>query len=267
MKKKANMKTILFIHGMFLNPKCWKNWTVYFDQQDYHCIAPAWPFHEGEPSALRRDIPAGLGALSLSSVIDEFARICALQSEPPIVIGHSMGGLIAQILESRGMAEAAVCINSVAPNAMLTLDWGFFKNSASIVNPLKGDQPYLMTEENFLQNFANAMTKAEAKQAYNDYAVHESRNVMRDAMGDAGKIDLSRPHFPLLFIAGDRDKIIPDKLNHKNAEAYTDSSSIADFKEFTGRGHFICGQHDWEDVADYISEWLSLRVSDHAVTW
>src|SRR2546430_2667208 len=117
------MKTILFIHGMFLNPKSWEHWTAYFEQWDYHCISPAWPFHEGEPSALRRHIPAGLGALSLTTVVDEFARIAASQPEPPIVIGHSMGGLVAQILETRGLAEAAVCISSVAPNAMLTLDW------------------------------------------------------------------------------------------------------------------------------------------------
>ena len=260
------MKTILFIHGMFLNPKSWEKWVSYFEERNYRCLAPAWPFHEGEPSALRRDIPDGVGTLPLKAVIDEFARVAAAQSEPPIVIGHSMGGLVAQILENRGLAEAAICISSVAPNAMLTFDWSFFKNSASIVNPLKGDQPYLMTEEGFRENFANAMTETEAKKAYDDYAVHESRNVMRDAMGAAGKIDLGRPHFPLLFIGGDRDNIIPDKLNHKNAEAYTDGSGISDFKEFAGRGHFICGQPDWEDVADYISEWLSLRVSDYATS-
>jgi pimeloyl-ACP methyl ester carboxylesterase len=259
------MKTILFVHGMFLNPKSWEKWTDYFTDRGYHCLAPAWPFHEGEPEQLRRSVPNGVGSLALKTVVDEFTRIAGSLPEPPIVIGHSMGGLIAQLLENRGLAEAAVCISSVAPNKMLTVDWSFFKNSASIMNPLKGDDPYMMTEEAFRENFANALTESEAQEAYREYAVHESRNVMRDSMGDEGKIDLERPHFPLLFIAGDQDKIIPDKLNRKNADAYTDPSSVTDFKEFSGRGHFICGQPDWEDVADYISEWLSLRVPDHAV--
>ena len=94
---------------MFLNPKSWEKWIHYFEQRDYHCIAPAWPFHEGEPSSLRRNIPRGVGNLALETVIDEFARIASSQNEPPIAIGHSMGGLIAQVLENRGLLEAAVC--------------------------------------------------------------------------------------------------------------------------------------------------------------
>ena len=97
-------------------------------------------------------------------------------------------------------------------------------------------------------------------EAYRRYAVHESRNVLRDAMGKAGHIDLSRPHAPLLFIAGDKDEVIPDKLNKKNADHYTDDDSLTDFKEFSDRGHFICGQPDWEEVADYAAEWSQRAV-------
>jgi pimeloyl-ACP methyl ester carboxylesterase len=87
--------------------------------------------------------------------------------------------------------------------------------------------------------------------------VHESRNVLRDAMGKSGHSHLNQLHAPLLFIAGANDRIIPDKLNYENAEGYTDRASISDFNEFSGRGHFICGQPGWQDIAAYTATWLA----------
>ncbi|HKB91055.1 MAG TPA: alpha/beta hydrolase [Opitutaceae bacterium] len=255
--------SILFVHGMFLNPKSWEHWVPFFEDRDFLCGAPAWPFHEGEPGELRRDIPAGLGRLSLATVVERYAEIVSAEAEPPILIGHSMGGLIVQLLIARGLGSAGVCISSVAPNAMLSFDWSFFKNSVSIMNPLKGNDPYIMTEEGFRESFCNTMTEDEAARAYARYAVHESRNVMRDSVGKAGSLDLDKPHRPLLFLAGDQDQIIPSSLNKKNAEAYTDSSGIADFVEFKGRGHFIYGQPGWEEIAADINGWVNHRVRAH----
>jgi pimeloyl-ACP methyl ester carboxylesterase len=143
---------------------------------------------------------------------------------------------------------------------MLSLDWGFFKTSASVLNPLAGDHPYLMSPQGFYHNFANTVTEAEAFEAYTTYAVPESRNVLRDSMGKAGHVDLARPHPPLLFLGGDRDHIIPDKLNRRNAEAYTDGDSISDFQDFAGRGHFICNEPGWQSVASLVEGWLAANV-------
>ncbi len=250
------MKTIVFVHGMFLNPKSWSNWISYFEERGYHCIAPAWPLHEGEPSALRANPPAGLGSLSLNTVVEHIASIVADLPERPIVIGHSVGGLIVQLLAARGLIEAGVPISSVAPNAMLSFDWGFFKNSASITNPLKGDDYFPMSAEGFHDSFANTISEAASNLAYEQYATHDSRNVLRDCMGPAGHIDLKQPHVPLLFVAGEEDQIIPAKLNHKNAAAYTDEGSSAEFMSFPHRGHFICTQNGWQEVADGVAEWL-----------
>lgn len=250
------MKNILFIHGMFLTGKSWEKWVPFFEVRGYQCLAPSWPLHDEEPAILRANLPEGLGKLELQTLVETFARYAGGFHEKPIIIGHSLGGLIAQLLVARGLASAAVPICSVAPNAMLSADWGFLKNSAKIANPLKGDDPFEMTEEGFYGAFCNTMTKDENAAAYHRYAVHESRNVLRDAMGKAGHIDLDRPHAPLLFIAAEKDQIIPDKLNRKNADHYTDKGSVTDFKEFANRGHFICGQSGWEDVASYVADWL-----------
>lgn len=252
--------TIIFIHGMFLNGKSWEKWVSYFERRGYGCVAPDWPLHEGEPVDLRANIPPGAGELGLDAVVEAFARRAEAEERAPIFIGHSVGGLIAQKLVARGLGAAAVCISSVAPNAMLSLDWDFFKNTAKIANPAKGDEPFPMTEEAFHASFANTMAHDESARAHHRYVVHESRNVLRDAMGDAGRIDLDRPHVPLLFIGAEEDRVIPDKLGKKIAEAYTDRTSIAAFIDFPGRGHFICGEPRWEEVATFAADWLQRHV-------
>jgi pimeloyl-ACP methyl ester carboxylesterase len=260
------MKNIIFIHGMFQNPKSWENWITYFSAKGYNCIAPAWPYHEGEPAYLRQSPDPELGELELETIIDDFQDIAA-RVEDPILIGHSVGGLIVQILINRGFGKAGVCIDSVAPNALLSFDWGFFKNSLLIVNPFKDDTPFYTDLESFHESFCNTMTMEETQKAFDAYATHDSRNVLRDCMGEAGKVDFDLPHAPLLFIAGEEDKIIPADLNEKNSDAYTDEGSLTYFEKFPNRGHFICGQPGWEEVAESVADWLQREeVSGGGVT-
>jgi len=252
------MKDIIFIHGMFQNPKSWNKWEIYFSERGYNCIIPAWPLHEGEPAELRKNPPQGLGKLSLDDIIVEIETL-VLKYDNPTVIGHSVGGLIVQLLINRGVAGLGVAIDSVAPNAMLDFDWGFFKNSAIITNPFKGDEPIYMDEETFHGSFANTLTESASAEAFNQYATHDSRNVLRDCLGSAGKLDFDLPHAPLLLIGGEKDEIIPASLSEKNYKAYTDNNSITAYKEFTNRSHYICGENGWEEVAEYIYAWLEVQ--------
>jgi pimeloyl-ACP methyl ester carboxylesterase len=249
-------KTIMFVHGMFLNPKSWYSWQEFFQRKGYATIAPPWPLHQGDPKVLRENVPPGLGELSLEAVISAM-QTAAAPYEDLILVGHSVGGLIVQKLISRGIGTLGVPICSVAPNRMLSLDWGFFRNSLSITNPLKGDAPYPMDADGFHANFGNTMNRADSDLAYAKFAMHESRNVLRDCMGDTGKIDLNRPHAPLLFVSAEDDEIIPPGLCEKNAKAYTDKRSSVDYVEFKDRGHFICGQSGWREVASYVEQWIA----------
>jgi pimeloyl-ACP methyl ester carboxylesterase len=264
--------TVMFIHGMFLNPRSWEAWQEFFERKGFDCIAPAWPLHEGDPAVLRNEAPRGLGELSLDAVIASM-RAAAAPYDDLILIGHSVGGLIVQKLISEGIGSLGVPICSVAPNRMLSLDWGFFRNSMSITNPLKGDAPYPMDADGFYKNFGNTMNRADSDVAYARFAMHESRNVLRDCMGDTGKIDLDRKHVPLLFISAAADEIIPSDLCEKNAKAYTDPGSQVDYVEFPNRGHYICGQPGWAEVAAYVEEWLtrqprtsSSQTADYSLT-
>jgi len=249
------MTQVVFVHGMFQNPKSWERWSRLLSLRGYDCCAPAWPLHEGEPAALRQNPPSGLGELALDQIYASIAGVVS-DFDRPIVVGHSVGGLIAQKLLAADLVSGAVAIASVAPNAMLDFDWGFIKNSAIIANPLKGDEAVFMDAETFHRAFANTLTEEHAAAAFVETATHDSRNVLRDCMGISGKIDLSRPHAPLLFIAAEKDQIVPAHLSEKNFRAYEDAGSVTAFQEFPDRSHYICNEPGWEEVATFVANWL-----------
>jgi pimeloyl-ACP methyl ester carboxylesterase len=249
------MQKILFVHGMFLNAKSWEPWKAFFAARGYECVAPSWPLHEGEPAALRAVVPPGLGKLTLEQVLDAM-QAEASKLDKPIVIGHSVGGLLTQLLVARGLASVGVAISSVAPNRMLAADLGFIRNSAQIANPIKGDDFVPMDADGWYENFANTMERSASDAAFETYAVNDSRNVFRGCLTDVAKIDVDRPHVPLLFVGAEKDEIIPSPLCKRNAEAYTDKSSRSDFIEFSNRGHYITGEPNWQEVATYIANWL-----------
>ena len=269
-------KTIVFIHGMFQNSKSWDKWVAYFTERGYNCVASSWPDHQGEPSALRNNPPESLGDLMLEDVINAMEQAVTGAggnetelADKPIIIGHSVGGLLTQIFVNRNLASLGVPICPVAPNMMMTLDWPFFKNVAAIANPLKGDEPFKQTPEGFHEGFCNTLDEAAARQAYEETATHDSRNVLRGCLGSDGQVDLELPHVPMLFVSAKEDQIIPTELVEKNSKAYTDDvSGVATFKEFENRSHYICGEPGWEEVAAYVHQWIEKQhASVNAVTF
>jgi pimeloyl-ACP methyl ester carboxylesterase len=249
-------KTILFIHGMFQNAKSWDKWAKYFTARGYHCIVPSWPDHEGDPADLRANPPASLGGLHLETVIRKMEEVINTLPEKPIVIGHSVGGLITQILANKGLLALGVPVSSVAPNKMMTFDWDFFKNSAVIANPFKGSEPICQDPEMFHGSFCNTLDEAAAKKAFDETATHDSRNIFRDCLTETGEVDLEQPHPPLLFITGEEDKIIPHELVEKNTKAYENQEGIL-YKLFSGRSHYICNEPGWEEVVDFVDRWIT----------
>ena len=152
--------TVVFIHGMFMTPRCWDAWKQRFEQQGFKVLAPAWPLHDGEPAALRARHPdAALGRLTLAEVVDSYAKLIATLDEKPILIGHSMGGLVVQLLLQRGLAAAAVAIDSAPPKGVLSLKWSFLKSNWPVVSPFaKKDQPFLPSVEQFRYAFAHLLS-------------------------------------------------------------------------------------------------------------
>ncbi len=251
-------KTIVFIHGMFVTSRCWEQWVSRYQAQGYDCIAPAWPGRDQPVATLKQNHPdPQVGRLTLVEVIEHHAKIIRALDEKPILIGHSMGGLITQILLQRDLAAAGVAVDSGPPLGVLTTKLSFFKVNWPVINPfVSATEPYYMSFEEFQYAFVNTLPAAEQRTAYDNHAVPESRQVGRGALSNLTKVDFSKAHAPLLLIAGSADHIIPPSLNKTNYEKYKASPSITDFKEFAGRTHFIIGQKNWEEVADYVLAWV-----------
>ncbi len=250
-------RTVVFIHGMYMTPLCWENWLSYFGSRGYQYFAPAWPGRDQPIETLRKNHPdPQLGNLTLSKIIDHLAETIRKLDEKPILIGHSMGALAVQILVQRDLAAAGVAIDSAPPMGIITAKWPFLKSNWPHITPfVSPDSPIEMTFERFQYTFVNTLPLEEQKTAYDRYVVPESRRVPRESL--TAKIDFKKPHPPLLLIAGSADNLIPASLNKTNYNKYKHSSSTTDFKEFAGRTHFIIGQKNWEEVADYILAWLN----------
>jgi alpha-beta hydrolase superfamily lysophospholipase len=249
-------KTIVFIHGMYMTPLCWEHWVDRFQAKGYNCLTPAWPGRDKPVQALRKDHPdAQTGSLTLSDVVEHMANTIENSDEKPILIGHSMGGLVVQLLLQREPAAAGVALDSAPPAGVFTVSWPFLKSNWPHINPFTSqDIPIQMTFERFQYTFVNSMPLAEQRAAFERYVVPESRHVPRQSL--TARIDFKKQRPPLLLVAGSNDHLIPASLNKNNYDRYRQSPSKTGFKEFAGRVHFIVGQQGWEEVADYTLSWL-----------
>jgi pimeloyl-ACP methyl ester carboxylesterase len=253
-------KTIVFVTGAFVTHHCWDEWRAYFESKGYTTIAPPWPFKDADTAAelrARQPNDTDLAALTLQEVVDSYANIITALPEKPLVIGHSLGGLMTQILVSRGLAAAAVAIHSVPPLGVFPYEFSFLKagwKSLGLFTSLK--KTYLMSFKDWQYAFVNGQPLKEQQEAYDKFTIPESKTVARGGLTSAAKVDFAKPHAPLLLTAGSTDNIIPAHLNRRNFEKYQASGSILDYKEFVGRNHNLLGQPGWEVDADYILNWI-----------
>lgn len=251
------MQQIIFIHGLSENAHSWGHWVTYFEKLGYNCHAPNYPYHDGEPAELRQYTNPALGKIKFADVVERYKKyITEHNLQSAILIGHSMGGLIVQKLMEAQLGSKGVCITSAPPQGIFTTKWSFIKANLPTINPFKGSSLFLGSKAWFHYGIANALSQAESDIAYDKVMVPESRNIPRSSTGKQGAINFKQPHKPLLFIGAELDHIVPIVLNRKNHKAYKDPNSICDFKEFKGRCHYICAQQGWEEVAQYVADWV-----------
>jgi len=242
----------LLIHGMFMSPRCWEEWIPYFEEHGVDAKAPPWPMHEEPPRAQRTRHPdSQLGTLTLAQVVDAIAEVASALPEPPALVGHSMGGLIVQLLLQRGIGRCGVAIDSAPPKGVVSLKWSFIKSNWGVVSPfVEARDPFLPTLEQFRYAFCHTLSTEDAERVYEKLVVPESRLVGRGPTTPYAKIDFNKPHAPLLFLSGELDHIIPASLNRSNFGKYAKESGVTELQELQGRTHFTLGDTGWEAVAD-----------------
>ncbi|HEX2616708.1 MAG TPA: alpha/beta hydrolase [Flavobacteriales bacterium] len=253
-------KHILFVTGAFVTTDCWSNWIPYFEAKGYTCAAPSWPGKKASAAQMRAEHPdKAVAAIRIKDVIDNYARVAQAMPEPPVIIGHSFGGCMTQVLINRGIGACGVAIHSVPPQGVLTLAWSFFR---SLWGPLgfftPVDKPFLMSQAQWNYAFANGQTLAEQVASYNAITAPESKRASRDGLTSAVHVDFKKPHAPLLLIGGSTDHIMPASLNRTNFKHYKqDNGSVTEYKEFAGHNHNVLGIQDWRSVADHVAGWIA----------
>jgi pimeloyl-ACP methyl ester carboxylesterase len=252
--------TLVFVHGMYMNDRSWAPWVELGEAAGFDCLAPSWPYHDGEPEELRRHIDPQLGSLTFGGVVEHFRTIIRTLDEPPLVVGHSIGGLVVQRLLNEGLVRAGVAISSAPARGIVSVSPHFLRANFPHVNPFAGNRPLIMTPQRFHYTFGNAMSREASDRAFESYVVPESRNVPRSTLTRSAGIDFRRDHGPLLFIAGDNDHLCPERMVARNAMAYRRSPSPARLRAFSGRSHLICNQEGWAEVADAAFAFLRTAV-------
>jgi pimeloyl-ACP methyl ester carboxylesterase len=253
-------RNIIFITGAFVSNACWDEWIPYFKKHGYSAVAPPWPFKNGTTAELRARQPydTDLAGLTLAQVVDHYINIIKGYPEKPILIGHSAGGMITQILVNRDYAAAGIAIHSVPPLGVFPYEFSFLKSTwgaLGLFTSLK--KTYLMSFKTWQYAFVNGMPYAAQKDAYEKLTIPESKTFARSGLTSQAKVDYKKPHAPLLFTAGSEDNIIPAHLNKRNYKKYKRNGSVLDYKEFEGRNHYVLSQPGWEGDADYNINWLS----------
>jgi len=248
-------KSIVLIHGNFVNNTSWEEWKSYYEQKGYIVYTPANPGHDGNPADLRNNVHPDLTKTGFIDVVNNIAALIGSLPEKPLVIGHSMAGMAAMKLLELGKIGAAVSIDGAPPKNVFppftTLKavlpaFGFFSGKA-----------YFMGSRDWYDRcFFNTLPKEDRPKAFDKFAVPESYKVSRQlVLNSFSNIDFSKPHEPILFIGGGNDNIFPQSLTKTLANSYKDKSSRVDVNIFEGKSHFICGEPGWEKVADYILHW------------
>lgn len=243
---------------MFMTAACWDDWLVRFAAAGHTASALEWPGRDAPVAELRRRHPdPALGDLTLTAIVDDHAARIAAMPEPPVLVGHSMGGLIVQLLLDRGLGAAGVAIDSAPPMGVFSAKWSFLKANWPMITPFaSAHAPRLIPLDGFRYAFANTLTADAQEAAYRRYVVPESRLVPRQSLTAAARVDFAKAHAPLLLIAGGSDHIIPASLNRSNARRFKAAGSITDFREFEGRDHLTIVEPGWEKVADFVLAWL-----------
>jgi pimeloyl-ACP methyl ester carboxylesterase len=254
------MSTVVFIHGAWVTPACWDKFIGFYTARGHRCIAPAWPRKDRSIAELRAD-PSPLASLGVEEIVDRYDRVIREQAEPPLLIGHSFGGLFVQMLLDRGLGAAGVAIDSAPPRGVLATQPSVFRANLPVLLQLGAWKGVVrMTYPQFRYAFVNTLSEAEARAAYEAYVIPETGRIFfQAALGSkAVKVNFANnQRKPLLLIAGESDHVVAAGLNRANFRKYAGSKARTDFKEFPGRAHWIIAQEGWEEVADYTARWLA----------
>jgi pimeloyl-ACP methyl ester carboxylesterase len=261
MSATASLPPVVLIHGMWMTSLSWEHWAARYRERGHEVHALSWPGLDKEPAELRRD-PSPLRGLGVTETLDHLDGLVRALGRPPIIIGHSFGGLFTQLLMNRGLGAAGVTLGTAAPKGVLRLPYSTLRASwPALRNPLNRTREAPLTSDQFYWCFTNALSREESDAVYERYYIPGAARPFFQA-GFANfnpnattKVDYRNPaRAPLLLMTGAEDRICPPAVNRANFKKQRKAPAATESREFEGRSHWP-GQDGWEEVADYALEW------------
>lgn len=245
----------VFIHGMWGTPEVWRNWRAFAEARSWRTVAPALRYHDASPLTP----PPALATTSLIDYVADLETYLRALPEKPVVVGHSMGGLIALLLCARGLARAGVLLTPAAPASVMALrpsnllaflriqtTWGWWRKS------------HRATLAEALSHTFNTTDPNEGRERHAAFVHDSGRALFEMALpwldrGKATTVDPRRVTVPLLFVAAEKDKLTPPGVVRRAAACF---AAVATYREYPGQGHWVPGQPGWEQIAADAFAWL-----------
>jgi len=258
--ERANASTatpVVFVHGLWLLPSSWDNWVTLFEEAGYVGLTPSWP-DDPETVEEARANPDVLAKKTLKQVADHTAEIIAALDRKPAIIGHSTGGLLAQMLAGRGLSAATVAIDPGVFRGVLPLPASVLKGVGPfLVNPLTRGRAITLTYDQFKYGWVNALDEQEGKELYDAFHVAGS-GISLVQMGNANlnpwteaKVDTKTPdRGPLLIIDGEYDHTVPWAIANAAYKRQRRNPAVTEIVKMENRGHSLTIDHGWREVAE-----------------
>ena len=269
MSTSAPKPTIVLIHGFWVTPRSWEHWIERYESRGYRVIAPAYPGIEVEVEALNAD-PSPIEKVTVPQIVAKLEGIVKELDTPPLLIGHSAGGVFVQLLLDHGYGAAGVAINSAPTEGIPVVPLSQIKSTFTVFSSLANRHKAIRFDhDQWHYAFTNTFSEAESRALYERYAIPASGAILWNtvlANFQPGRQDTwvnyhNDARAPLLFISGSEDHLMPPSVQRSNAKHYKAPNTITEVKEFEGRAHLMPAQQGWEEVADYALTWAERHAS------
>jgi non-heme chloroperoxidase len=254
----ASTKTpVVFIHGLWLLPSSWDSWAEVFEEAGYAAVTPSWP-DDPETIDEAREHPEVFARKTLGQIADHVAEVIQALTSKPAVMGHSTGGLLAQMIADRGLSAATVAIDPGPFRGVLPLPVSALRSAAPVLtNPLNRNRAVTLTLDQFKYGWANALSQDEAKELYERYhvaapgvALMQMANANLNPWTEA-KLDPENPdRGPLLIIDGDMDHTVPWAIANASYKRQSRNPGVTEITKVPNRGHSLTIDSGWREVAD-----------------
>ena len=253
----SGKQPVVFIHGLWLLPSCWDRWAQVFDEAGYHSLAPGWP-DDPETVEEAKEHPEVFAGKSIGEVADHFGEVIGELDRKPAVIGHSFGGLMAEIVAGRGLSAASVAISPAPFRGVLALPISALKSVSPVLgNPANRNRAVPLTYDQFRYAFANVVSEDEAKELYDNFCVPAAGKPLFQAAAanlnpwTEAKVDHENPdRGPMLIVAGEKDHTAPPAIANASFKQEQKNEGVTEIEQIPNRGHALTIDSGWREVAD-----------------